>query len=157
MDKFKNLKEDLLSKVDDALANDLPQVMSRFPTGNPELAEAQRNPFDLADEPQNMTPGELPASFWNFSSVDKSSYHPLFQNLHPRDGKVSGGAVKPVLIESGLANDDLAKIWRLSDWDADGYMDLDEFSVAMHLIKAAQGGAPLPDKLPSTLMPSRKI
>ncbi|ORZ13031.1 P-loop containing nucleoside triphosphate hydrolase protein, partial [Absidia repens] len=68
MDKFKNLKEDLLTKVDDALANDLPQVMSRFPTGNPELAEAQRNPFDLADEPQNMTPGELPASFWNFSS-----------------------------------------------------------------------------------------
>lgn len=131
--------------------------MSRFPTGNPELAEAQRNPFDFADEPQNMTPGELPESFWNFSSIDKNSYHPLFQSLHPRDGKVSGSAVKPILMESGLANDSLAKVWRLADWDDDGYMDLDQFSVAMHLIKASQSGASLPDKLPSTLMPSRKI
>ncbi|KAI8096934.1 P-loop containing nucleoside triphosphate hydrolase protein [Halteromyces radiatus] len=157
MDKFKNLKEDLLSKVDDALSNDLPRIMSRFPTGNPELAESQRNPFDMADESQQQINGQLPASFWQFSSIDKNSYYPVFQSSHPRDGKISGGAVKPILMESGLPNDDLAKIWRLADWDADGYMDLDEFSVAMHLIKAVQAGAPLPEKLPSTLMPSRKI
>ncbi|KAI8341448.1 P-loop containing nucleoside triphosphate hydrolase protein [Chlamydoabsidia padenii] len=157
MDKFKNLKEDLLAKVDDALANDLPNVMSKFPTGNPELAESQRNPFDHDDAPRHNTNGELPASFWNFSSVDKNSYNPTFQSLHPRDGKVSGASVKPILMESGLSNDDLAKVWRLSDWDADGYMDLDQFAVAMHLIKAAHQGAPLPEKLPHSLMPSRKI
>ncbi|CAO3593399.1 unnamed protein product [Absidia cylindrospora] len=157
MDKFKNLKDDLLARVDDALSNDLPKVMSRFPTGNPELAEAQRNPFDISEDPRTITNGELPASFWQFSSIDKNGYNPLFQSLQPRDGKVTGGAVKPVLMESALSNDDLAKIWRLADWDADGYMDLDEFSVAMHLITAVQSGAPLPEKLPSSLMPSRKV
>jgi EH domain-containing protein 3/EH domain-containing protein 1 len=131
--------------------------MAKFPTGNPELAESQRNPFDIEDETQPAADGELPASFWNYSSVDKNNYNPLFQSLHPRDGKVNGNAVKPVLMESGLSNDDLAKIWRLADWDGDGYMDLDEFSVAMHLITAVQRGAYLPEKLPSTLMPSRKV
>ncbi|KAI8328155.1 P-loop containing nucleoside triphosphate hydrolase protein [Chlamydoabsidia padenii] len=156
MDKFKTLNKDLLYKVDDALSTDLPQVMSKFPTGNPELAESQRNPFDI-EEDKPLADGELPASFWYFASIDKNSYNPLFQSLHPRDGKISGNAVKPVLMESGLSNDQLANIWRLADWDADGYMDLDEFSVAMHLITAGQRGAHLPDKLPSTLMPSRKV
>ncbi|KAI8365255.1 P-loop containing nucleoside triphosphate hydrolase protein [Radiomyces spectabilis] len=158
MDKFKNIKEELLNKADEALSIDLPRLMSRFPAGNPELEENQRNPFDMdSGEQEALAPGEMPASFWQFSSVDKASYAPIFQSLHPRDGKISGANVKPVFVESGLPNDTLALIWRLADWDQDGYMDLDEFSVAMHLTRCAQSGGRLPEKLPSTLMPNRRI
>lgn len=125
-----------------------------FPTVNPELDESQRNPFEEFTQPAE---GELPPSYWHFSSIDKPSYIPIFQSLHPREGKVSGAAVKPVLMDSGLPNDQLAQIWRLSDFDGDGYMDVDEFSVAMHLIKAVQSGGQLPEKLPSTMLPNRKF
>lgn len=153
MDKFKSLKKDLLERADEALSVDLPQLMSSFPTSNPELEQSKRNPFD--DFSQPPAPGELPPSYWHFSSVDRSSYTAMFHELHPREGKVSGAAIKPVLMESGLPNDTLAQIWRLADLDGDGYMDIDEFSIAMHLIKAVQNGGQLPQKLPSTMLPPR--
>ena len=135
---------------------DLPKLMSMFPMSNPELAETERNPFeDLDSQPTEY--GQLPPNYWNFSSVDKSSYTPIFQGLHPRDGVVPGTNIKPVLLETGLNNEMLARVWRLSDWDGDGYMDIDEFSVAMHLIKAVENGVDLPEKLPSSLKPNRKI
>ncbi|KAI9321458.1 P-loop containing nucleoside triphosphate hydrolase protein [Dichotomocladium elegans] len=154
MDKFKSLKEDLLERADEALSSDLPRLMSRFPTINPELEQSQRNPFEEFDQPAH---GELPPSYWHFSSVDKTSYIPTFQGLRPREGRVNGGTIKPILMDSGLPNDILAQIWRLADLDGDGYMDLDEFSIAMHLIKAAKNGARLPEKLPSTMLPQRKF
>ncbi|KAI8371339.1 P-loop containing nucleoside triphosphate hydrolase protein [Radiomyces spectabilis] len=153
MDKFKSLKEDLLERVDDALATDLPRLMSMFPMMNPELEEAQKNPFEAF----SAQPGEVPPSYWHFSSVDKASYAPMFQSLNPREGKVSGAQVKPILMESGLPNESLAQIWRLADFDADGYMDLDEFCIAMHMIKAVQNGGHLPEKLPSSMLPNRKF
>ncbi|CAO3638849.1 unnamed protein product [Mucor fragilis] len=154
MDKFKSLKEELIERVDEALSNDLPRLMSQFPTMNPELEQNVRNPFQADSTPG---PGEFPPSYWHFESIDKHKYQPQFQSLGPRDGKVSGGDVKPILMESGLPNDQLAQIWRLADFDNDGYMDMDEFCIAMHLIKAVQGGAQLPEKLPATLMPNRKF
>lgn len=158
MDKFKSLKEDLLARVDEALAVDLPKLMSRFPMGNPELEKSQLNPFDEPQgNPNVVINGQLPAEFWEFSNIDKQSYLPTFQQLRPRDGMVSGASVKPILMETGLPTDQLADIWRLADWDNDGYMDADQFGVAMHLIKAVQLGAPLPQKLPPSLIPTRKI
>ncbi|EPB88290.1 hypothetical protein HMPREF1544_04874 [Mucor circinelloides 1006PhL] len=154
MDKFKSLKEELIERVDEALSNDLPRLMSQFPTMNPELEQNERNPFQADSVPG---PGEFPPSYWHFDSIDKHKYLPQFQSLGPRDGKVSGGDVKPILMESGLPNDQLAQIWRLADFDNDGYMDIDEFCIAMHLIKAVHSGAQLPEKLPATLMPNRKF
>ncbi|RCH98157.1 3-hydroxyisobutyryl-CoA hydrolase [Rhizopus azygosporus] len=154
MDKFKSLKEDLIERVDEALSTDLPHLMSQFPTANPELGQNERNPFQ---ESAVSRPGEIPPSYWHFDSIDKNSYAPSFFQLGPRDGKASGTEIKPVLMQSGLPTDQLAHIWRLADFDNDGYMDLDEFSIAMHLIKAVQNGAQLPEKLPATLLPNRKF
>lgn len=128
--------------------------MSQFPTANPELGQNERNPFQESAVPR---PGEIPPSYWHFDSIDKNSYAPSFFQLGPRDGKASGTEIKPVLMQSGLPTDQLAHIWRLADFDNDGYMDLDEFSIAMHLIKAVQNGAQLPEKLPATLLPNRKF
>lgn len=158
MDKFKSLKEDLIKNVDDALSVDFPKLMARFPTGNPELEKNELNPFDMpSDRADVVQDGQLPPTFWEYSYIDKSAYVPLFQSLHPRDGQVSGAACKPVLTNSGLPNNILADIWRLSDYDSDGYLDADQFMIAMHLIKAIELGAELPDKLPPSLMPPTKL
>ncbi|KAI9474280.1 MAG: P-loop containing nucleoside triphosphate hydrolase protein [Benjaminiella poitrasii] len=155
MDKFKSLKDDVIERVDEALSNDLPRLMSQFPAMNPELTQGEKNPFQ-ADSISGS--GEIPPSYWHFESIDRHVYLPQFQSLGPRDGKVSGTDVKPVLMKSGLPNDQLAQIWRLADIDNDGYMDIDEFCIAMHLIKAVRtGGTQLPEKLPNTLMPNRKF
>ncbi|ORZ00580.1 P-loop containing nucleoside triphosphate hydrolase protein [Syncephalastrum racemosum] len=157
MDKFKNIKEDLLEKVDEALSVQLPHLMSKFPMGNPELAESQRNPFEDDSLTQPTAEGGLPANFWTYNAIDKQAYTPLFHSLRPRDGVVPGSAVKPILTETNLPNDLLAQVWRLSDYDGDGYMDIDEFSMAMHLVKAVEHGAELPEKLPPAMVPNRKI
>ncbi|KAI8637864.1 P-loop containing nucleoside triphosphate hydrolase protein [Parasitella parasitica] len=154
MDKFKSLKDDLMSGVDEALSTDLPHLMTQFPCANPELEKNERNPFQADSAPG---PGEFPPSYWHFEAIDKQNHLPKFNSLRSRDGKVSGADVRPVLMESGLKNDQLAHVWRLADFDNDGYMDIDEFCIAMHLIQAAQGGAELPEKLPATLMPNRKF
>jgi EH domain-containing protein 3/EH domain-containing protein 1 len=158
IDKFKLLREDMLAFADQALAVDLPKLMSRFPHGNPELEKNQLNPFDQMDaNPEVVHNGQLPPAFWDYTMLDKDAYLPAFHNLKPRDGLVSGAAVKPILVGTGLSNDMLATIWRLSDWDNDGYFDSDQFCVAMHLIKAVELGAELPDKLPQSMIPNRKI
>ena len=122
--------------------------MAKFPQGNRMLSPAERNPFESSD----LLPG-----YWEFSSVDKVSIIPQFNALHPIDGKVSGSSVKPVLIETGLPTNILAKVWRLADWDNDGYMDIDQFSVAIHLCKGVLSGGELPDELPKSMIPNRKI
>jgi hypothetical protein len=45
------------------------------------------------------------------------------------EGKISGQAAKPVLQQTGLPTDVLSKIWKLSDIDKDGKLDLEEFMV----------------------------
>ena len=38
-------------------------------------------------------------------------------------------------MKSKLPNSVLGKIWKLADYDKDGYLDDEEFALAMHLIK----------------------
>ncbi|KAI8996791.1 P-loop containing nucleoside triphosphate hydrolase protein [Pilobolus umbonatus] len=154
MDKFKSLKDELIERIDIALSTDLPHLMSQFPISNRELNQNEKNPFQ---EPLIPLTGELPPSYWHFEAIDKGNYITAFNHMRPRDGKVSGVDIKPVLMQSGLPNDQLARIWRLSDFDDDGYMDIDEYCIAMHLVKAVQHGAQLPEKLPATMMPNRKF
>ena len=122
--------------------------MAKFPQGNRTLSPAERNPFESSD---------LPPSYWEFSSVDKASVMPQFNSLSPVDGKVTGSNIKPVLTETGLSTDILAKVWKLADWDSDGYMDVDQFAVAIHLCKGVLSGGELPDELPKSMIPNRKV
>ncbi|RGB40991.1 P-loop containing nucleoside triphosphate hydrolase protein [Rhizophagus diaphanus] len=154
-ENFHSLKPNILERAEDALANDLPKLMAKFPQGNRALLPGERNPFE-GSEPSYLD-SELPPSYWEFSSVDKSSVMPQFNSLHPVDGKVSGASVRPVLMETGLSNDILKKVWNLADWDNDGYMDADQFAVAMHLCKGVLSGGELPDELPKSMVPNRKV
>lgn len=60
------------------------------------------------------------------------------------------------MIKSKLPNSVLSKIWKLSDVDADGFLDAEEFALAMHLINVKLDGNELPTILPEHLVPPSK-
>jgi hypothetical protein len=60
------------------------------------------------------------------------------------------------MVKSKLPNTVLGKIWNLSDVDKDGYLDSDEFALAMHLINVKLEGNELPTSLPGHLVPPSK-
>ncbi|CAG8661241.1 5172_t:CDS:2, partial [Scutellospora calospora] len=152
-DKFSNLKSQLIEKAEDALSNDLPKLMSKVPQGNRMLSPAERNPFDIRLPRSGSTRTDLPPSYWDFSAVNKQEAIAQFNAMKPNNGKVSGESIKPVLMDTGLEKPVLSKIWKLADWDEDGYMDIDQFAVALHLCKAVTSGGELPEELPPTLKP----
>ncbi|RHZ53023.1 hypothetical protein Glove_452g11 [Diversispora epigaea] len=154
-DKFSNLKPQIIEKVDYALSVDLPKLMTEIPQGNKLIAPMERNPF--SESPRTSEKYDLPPDYWDFSAVNKQSIIPQFNVMKPVNGKVPGTKIKPVLMETGLDTAILAKIWNLSDWDKDGYMDSDQFAVAMHLCKAVMAGGEIPEELPKAMIPERKI
>ncbi|KAF9190341.1 hypothetical protein BGZ50_000285 [Haplosporangium sp. Z 11] len=153
-ESFSKIKEPILAVVEEALSVDLPKLMRRFPQGNPLLEQAQRNPFLLPDAGLSLS-GEIPPSYWHFSSVDRASSTPVFMSLHPVEGRINGSTAKPYLMGTGLSTEILAKVWALADWDSNGYLDENEFAVAMHLIRAIESGGEsvLPETLPRTMIP----
>ncbi|KAF9366097.1 EH domain-containing protein 2 [Mortierella sp. NVP85] len=82
---------------------------------------------------------------WGYSFLNKSDI----------DGRINGSTAKPYLMTTGLSTEILAKVWTLADWDAKGYLDENEFAVAMHLIQAVKSGGEgvLPEILPRTMIP----
>jgi len=44
-------------------------------------------------------------------------------------------------------------VWKLADYDKDGFLDDEEFALAKHLIKIKLNGDDLPAKLPDHLIP----
>lgn len=63
---------------------------------------------------------------------------------------------KAEMVKSKLPNSVLGKIWKLSDIDKDGYLDMDEFALALHLIQVKLEGHDLPVELPDHLVPPSK-
>lgn len=63
---------------------------------------------------------------------------------------------KAEMVKSKLPNSVLGKIWKLSDIDKDGYLDMDEFALALHLIQVKLEGHDLPAELPEHLVPPSK-
>ena len=90
--------------------------------------------------------------------VDKDRYKwdELFDTLEPIDGKITGAAAKRQMVKSKLPNTALGKIWKLSDIDKDGMLDIDEFALAMHLINIKMEGHDIPAELPEHLVPPKK-
>lgn len=89
-------------------------------------------------------------------SKERYKYDSIFDTLGPIDGKVTGSAAKQEMVKSKLPNSVLGKIWKLSDIDKDGFLDADEFALAMHLIKVKLDGHDLPSELPEHLIPPSK-
>lgn len=59
-------------------------------------------------------------------------------------------------MKSKLPRPVLRKIWQFSDLDGDGFLDLEEYTLAMHLIDVTRAGYDLPKTLPDHLVPPSK-
>lgn len=69
------------------------------------------------------------------------------------DVVVPKGQMMELMIETGMAQSLLEKIWSLCDEDCDESMDISQFVVAMHLVKCVMDKAkPIPPHLPERLL-----
>lgn len=87
---------------------------------------------------------------------EKDKFDKIFETLNPVDGKITGASAKSEMMKSKLPNTTLGKIWKLSDIDKDGYLDNEEFALAMHLINVKLDGHEIPSELPEHLIPPSK-
>ncbi|KAJ1814407.1 actin organization and endocytosis protein, partial [Coemansia sp. RSA 2598] len=91
---------------------------------------------------------------WAISASEKAQYEAIFRRWDPgHRGVLKGEQAREVFAQSGLTQSELAKVWSLADINNQGELNLDEFSVAMHVIFRRLAGAPIPDVLPAELVP----
>jgi hypothetical protein len=88
---------------------------------------------------------------WDINEQEQIKYASIFESLNPIDGRLTGEQVRPILLNSRLAPQKLARIWELADIDRDGHLDRSEMYVALHLVYKCLQNEPLPDKLPISL------
>jgi len=163
--RFYSLDRRLLDRVDRMLSEDIAKLMSMIPLDEENRRQndadkviggafdgvmEKNSPFMYkGGEGVNAGVGEVE---WVISR-DRYKYDPIFDTLNPIDGKISGTSAKGEMIKSKLPNNVLGKIWKLSDVDKDGLLDIDEFALAMHLINIKVDGHDLPSELPDHLIP----
>ncbi|KAJ1978089.1 actin organization and endocytosis protein [Dimargaris xerosporica] len=94
------------------------------------------------------------ASHWIMTAQEKEKYQGIFRQYdRANTGYLAGNQARELFVQSGLPQRDLMKVWSLADFQNHGKLNLDEFSVAMHLIFKKLHGVPIPDQLPDTLVP----
>ncbi|CAH0400803.1 unnamed protein product [Chilo suppressalis] len=96
---------------------------------------------------------ETPGDVWAISDAQAHHYASQFAQLRPERGLLSGQTARLFFEKSRLPVPDLRKIWQLSDITKDGMLTLEEFSIAMHLIVLRRNNIPVPDALPTCLVP----
>ncbi|KAI9002811.1 hypothetical protein BC832DRAFT_560853 [Gaertneriomyces semiglobifer] len=89
-----------------------------------------------------IPPAELSQSTLYFQQIDKE-----------KKGFVTGQESFEFFVKSGLPQTELAQIWDLSCIETPGRLRVEEFAVAMWLIRARKGGRPIPNSLPVELVP----
>jgi hypothetical protein len=160
---FKTLDKKLVERVDYMLSSDITQLMQMLPKEeyrtNTDLPvkggafDDQSSPFGIGQtEGVNAGVGE---SDWVVEK-QRSPWDETFITLNPVAGKISGAAAKAELIKSKLPNSVLAKVWRLSDYDKDSMLDIDEWALSNYLVKLKLDGFELPNSLPDHLVPPSK-
>jgi hypothetical protein len=158
LDKFPSLKDKkfkkLLAELDQAISVDIPKNLRLIPSqpaGGDLRAEAA-NPFAAGSD--NAMMGQA----WAVERANKSRYDNTFVAQELVEGKLSGLNARNLFMKSRLSTDILRQIWNLADCDEDGYLDKDEFAVAMCLIECHTNGlCPIiPANLPAALVPPSK-
>lgn len=163
--KFHSIKPRLLDVVDQMLCDDIAQLMSMIQHEVNEINKSdvtggafenvvdQISPFGYRrGEGVNAGIGDAE---W-IVTKDRASYDTIFDRICPNGSKVSGSTAKLEMVKSKLPNSILGKIWKLADADKDGFLDRDEFALAMHLINVKTEGNDLPCELPEHLKPPKK-
>ncbi|XP_050519831.1 EH domain-containing protein 1 [Daktulosphaira vitifoliae] len=173
--KFQSLKPHLLEEVDKMLANDIAKLMAMIPLQDVDNRLVKNG--DVPTESAVVKGGAFvsvqdtisPFGYKRGEGIDagkgetgwvvnkeRHKYDAIFADLEKSDGKLSGAVAKAEMVKSKLPNSVLGKIWKLSDIDHDGFLDADEFALALHLIQVKLEGHELPTELPEHLVPPSK-
>lgn len=162
---FKVLDKKLVEKADNMMSTDITQLMQMLPKEDVKFTQPENSvkggafedesgPFGIG-KAEGINAGVNEGDTWIVDSNRKEA-DSIFPTLNPSSGKITGSSAKSELIKSKLPNSVLAKIWRLSDCDKDGYLDLDEWALANYLVKLKVDGYELPNTLPDHLLPPSK-
>jgi len=111
---------------------------------------------DMRGETSSITSSEAESidDVWMITEEQRQYYTNQFLVLQPDLTAVIGGAAAKEFFEkSRLPQQELAKIWQLSDVNRDGALSLDEFCIAMHLVVLRRNDIELPEDLPTALIP----
>ncbi|KAI8994918.1 hypothetical protein BDB01DRAFT_714837 [Pilobolus umbonatus] len=91
---------------------------------------------------------------WAVTVEEKKQYKKIFKAWDAENkGFLTGETAKEIFSQSGLPQNILMQIWHLADPDNQGKLNIDGFSVAMHLIYRKLNGYNVPEKLPPELVP----
>lgn len=183
--KFSKLDLARITDMDNVLGTDVPALLAQFPSERADESASYAQKQSAASAAYTAPaaagggggggggsasapppPGNPFASLgggtgvdmsqWLITPSDQATYRNIFQTCNPIDGLVSGEAAKGVLLKSKLDYETLGKVWNLSDIDQDGYLDEDEFAVAMYLCHQIMEGVVLPDAIDPNLIPPSK-
>ncbi|KAG0180257.1 actin organization and endocytosis protein [Apophysomyces sp. BC1021] len=91
---------------------------------------------------------------WAVTTEEKKRYKKIFNAWDTdKKGLLTGEKAKEIFTQSGLSQNVLMQIWNLADPNNQGKLNVDEFSVAMHLIYRKLNGYDVPTTLPPELVP----
>ncbi|XP_044751231.1 EH domain-containing protein 1-like isoform X3 [Coccinella septempunctata] len=163
--KFHSIKPRMLEEVDAMLRSDIAQLMAMVPNEYSGDADVEIRGGIFENVGDNLSPfgyrrGEgINAGYGEVEWIvnkDRKTYDNIFDRLSNSTTKISGSMAKEELLKSKLPNTVLGKIWKLADIDQDGFLDRDEFALAMHLVNVKLDGGDLPRYLPDHLIPPFK-
>ncbi|CAA9996326.1 unnamed protein product [Nesidiocoris tenuis] len=89
---------------------------------------------------------------YQITPSERARFEQQFNSLNPINGIVTGDQAKGFLLQSQLPPATLGIIWALADTDADGKMNINEFSIACKLINLKLRGFEIPKALPPSLL-----
>lgn len=91
---------------------------------------------------------------WSVPQSSKLKYTQMFNAADKtRSGFLTGTQARGILLQTNVPQANLAKIWSLSDRDADGRLGCEEFVLALYLCEMFATGKPIPNELPIDLIP----
>ncbi|KAM3955170.1 LOW QUALITY PROTEIN: dynamin associated protein 160 [Aphomia sociella] len=91
---------------------------------------------------------------WMVQPHEHAKFAEHFRNLGPVNGALTGEQAKRFMLQSQLPPPILGAIWTLADTNADGKLDLREFSIACKIINLKLHGIEVPKSLPPSLLAS---
>ncbi|XP_061381819.1 intersectin-1 isoform X2 [Danaus plexippus] len=91
---------------------------------------------------------------WVIQPHEHVKFAEHFRNLGPVNGTLTGEQAKRFMLQSQLPPPILGQIWSLADTNADGKLDLKEFSIACKIINLKLHGVEIPKALPPSLLAS---
>lgn len=126
-------------------------------TGLPNIEALQQRLMPQAGREGGFTTAGLSGNAtipWAVTKDEKKIYDSLFRAWDGLGkGFIGGDVAIEMMGQSGLASQDLERIWTLSDPNNRGRLNKDEFAVAMHLMYRKLNGYPIPNRLPPELVP----